>query len=241
MTIITSPLNMIFSLFFPVLMLQIMYNAILGDIPEIAVETFGVTLFISYLLIIPMALILMGFSTDTADQRTRGILERLNLFGFSYRKIIFHKVAANICMLLFCIIVYIGIGSAVIPIPTPNVSTLIITILALSLLTLLLFLMGSTIALTVPNNGTAISVAMIIYFALMIFSGLMGVSPTKMPEAIQVISKTLPTYYISQKLPAYWVSGGFNSGKLFLYLLIYISIFSALLFLITKKRTQKAE
>ncbi len=239
MTIITSPLNIIFSLFFPIFMLQIMYNAIVGDIPEAGVEMFGITLFLSYLLIIPMALILMGFTTDTAEQRISGVLRRLHLFGFSYGKIISHKILANLLVLLFCITIYVILGVSVLPLPAPNISSLITSIAALTLLTFLLFLIGSIIALVVPNNGTALSLSLIIYFTIMIFSGLMGVSPDTMPRAVQVASKTLPTYHIVHKIPPYWVSGGLNGGTLFLYLFFYISTFSVMLLLVSRKRTRR--
>ncbi len=239
LTIAKAPLIVIFSFFFPILMFQILYSSIIEDIPEAGVEIFGVSLFISSLLIIPMALILMGFATETAEQRIQGVLRRMNLFGFSFKTMISYKILANTLMLLIAIAIFTCFVSTVISIPMPHPSSLFIFILALLLLTLLLFLAGSVIALASPNINTAISLSMVVYFAVMILSGFMGINPDTMPVAVQVVSKTLPTYYIGEKLPYYWISGGFNSGTLFLTLFSYISVCSVLLFIVVKRKGRR--
>lgn len=79
-------------------------------------------------------------------------------------------------------------------------------------------------------------VTMMLYFVLMIFSGMMGMTYENMPCGMQAVSKLLPTSYINKDFYTIWIGESYRYAAMIQSYLFRIALAGILLLVSRKKK-----
>ncbi len=161
-------------------------------------------------MIIPMAVILMGAAVSTALELEKKIPVRMELFGISEKKIIAARMIAEMILVSIALILYSICMVLFNQILEPAAGAMCIWIGTYLVFSAVLFMLAYGIANLTRKFGLTYCITMILYFAMMVMSGIMGISIDQMPKPIQMISRLLPSSYISTDLMDFWQGGSYN-------------------------------
>lgn len=202
--------TMIFGVFFPI-GLTIFLGAVMGGkVPENMRESFITGVFITSSLIIPLASILVGYSAIFSQELEKNIPLRFRLFGYSEKTVLISKICANLIFMTLSLVLYTAVVCSVLKVQVPSVSSALIFIVSLYLLSIFLFILAHGIALFFKRFGPTYAVTMILYFAIMILSGMFGVQAKDFPDSIKAVAYAFPTTYISGEFIDFWQGGSYN-------------------------------
>lgn len=186
----------VFGIAFPVFMLVLISASIRSE-TGVNRDIMLVSVFITLMQIIPLAVGFMGFSLIYAQELEQKIPFRLRLFGIKDWQILFSKIVS--LLILYTIGYVIYVLAAIYYVKIPNIT--LINILILYAILILEFtglvILGYAICLYFKKFGPAYAVVMVIYFGIMIISGMMGIRENNMPDIIQKLTRILPFPYVS--------------------------------------------
>ena len=204
-----------FGLVFPVLMAILISLTALRDVPE-AFHPDAVTgVVLGFAQIIPMAGIFLGHSAIYSNELEDRIPVRMQLFGFSQRKIMAAKLQAQLVFQTLSLVVHFGVLYPVLGYQLPVLSSALVYFVILYLLGAIYFVFAHGIANFFRRFGPAYGVSMGLYFAFMILGGMMGVPTDMLPGPLRAISNLLPfTHMATQEFVGYWTGGPFNFAPL---------------------------
>ncbi len=209
--VLGNPFVHIFGFAFPIMMSIIFTKSISGDITDNSYMGEVVTsIFLGMGTIIPMATILIGYASTCSMDIEKGIPLRMKLFGFNEKYTIINRLIAEFIYMTVVYPIYIAVGLVVIKISAPSALGLIIYSACLYALAVSLFIMAHAIANLVKKFGLTYMITMSIYFGIMIFSGMMGVTVDKLPRGMQVVSNLLPTTYFTKDFYKAWIGKAYN-------------------------------
>jgi len=92
----------------------------------------------------------------------------------------------------------------------PTLKSALILIVSLYALATCLFVLAHGIALFFKKFGPTYGITMVLYFAIMILSGMFGVQAKDFPEPLKNVAYFLPTTYISGEFIDFWQGGTYN-------------------------------
>ena len=202
--------TIIFGVFFPIGMTIFTGKAMGGKVPEDTKDIFVTSIFITCILIIPLATILVGYSAIFSQELEKNIPLRFRLFGYSEKTVLISKICANLIFITFSLILYTVVVCSVLKVQVPTLSSALILIVSLYLLSTFLFILAHGIALFFKKFGPTYAITMTLYFAIMILSGMFGIQAKDFPDSMKFVAYSLPTTYIGGEFIDFWQGGSYN-------------------------------
>lgn len=227
-----NPFIHIFGVGFPIILSIIISKAVTSEITEMTLLAEIITTIVLGIgAIIPLATILMGYSSTCSQDIEKGVPLRMQLFGFNEKYIIINRLIAQFIYMTFAFMVYFTVAYLTLEIVTPVVSGVIIYLICVYIFAAILFVLAHAIANIVKKFGLTYMISMLIYFGMMILSGMMGVTVDKLPKKVQLISNLLPSTYLNNDFYAVWIGKPYNYVPMLQSYIFFLAISGILLFI----------
>lgn len=227
----------IFGVIFPILMSVLFSIVFKKQIPEDMYSKTVTGIFITMSMIIPMAVLLIGYAANYSQELEKEIPLRLNLFGFREKTMLVAKMIAYLIFTTGAFLLYCITDLLVLEIQIPRLSSVIILIVSLYVLSIILFVLAHGLASIFKKFGPTYAVSMILYFGFMILCGMMGLTVDQLPKVLKVIAKAFPMSYISSDYVEFWQKGSYNFAPLIQSFLFFGAVsFIVLIFSIKKNQ-----
>jgi len=203
-----------FGVFFPIMMSILFSFVFKKQVPEEMYPKAITSIFITMSMIIPMAVLLIGYAANYSQELEKDIPLRLNLFGFRERTMLVAKMIAYLIFTTAAFLLYTLVDVNVLDIQVPKLSSVICLVVSLYALSVILFVLAHGIATIFKKFGPTYAVSMLLYFGFMILCGMMGVTVDQLPRGLNVIAKVFPMSYISSDFVNFWQGGKYNFAPL---------------------------
>lgn len=237
-----NPFTHIFGVGMPTLMMLIITTILTKELPDgELLSTYSTSIFLATGSLIPLATILMGYAVSQAQELEKGIPQRMELFGISLKTTLVNRAVSELVYMLAAFAVYSIFGVLFIDIKTPAASGIFAYAAATVVLSIIYFIMAHAIANFFRKFGPTYCVAMILYFAFMIFGGLMGLEYESMPERMRIVARLMPVTYIKRDFGTLWVGEKYDFMPFFQSLLFLAALAGILLFLSIRKNKSKSK
>jgi len=223
-----------FGVIFPLFMSIFFSNVISGQVPESQRMDVRTGIFLSMIMLIPMATMFVGYAATYSQENESNIPLRLDLFGIEKRIALAAKLLANLIFLLAATAIYFSVDLLLIKIHTPSVSALLFLILIVVLLGSLLLVIAHSIASITGKFNRTYTITMLLYFGFMILCGMMGVQVSQFPPFIQTIANLLPMTYMSTVTGflTFWKGESYSPVN-FIFSFVFLTAAAAVLFLLS--------
>ena len=231
-----NPFVHIFGIFFPMLLSIIISKAVSAEIPD--PKMLGeviTTVFLGIGAVIPLATILMGYSSTCSQDIEKGIPLRMKLFGFSEKYTMLNRLIAEFVYMTFAFILYFMVGIFVLKIDTPVASGAVMYVIALYVFAAILFVIAHAIANLVKKFGLTYMISMLVYFGMMILSGMMGLTVDRLPKGVRIISDLLPSTYLNKDFYQVWMGNSYNYVPMIQSYLFFLAIAGILVFVLGRR------
>lgn len=223
--------TLIFGLVFPIFMAIFLGGIIGGQVPAEARELVITNIFISNSLIIPLATVFIGYSATFSQELEKNIPLRFRLFGYSEKTLVLSKIIAYLIFMTISLVVYSIVSYLALDIQLPSFRTAIILIISLYVLAIIFFVLSHGISLLIKKFGPTYAITMILYFAIMILSGMFGVQPKNFPEPLMKVAYLFPTTYVASDFGDFWRGGSYNFMPYIQSLILFTAVALIVLFL----------
>lgn len=233
--------TMIFGVLFPIFMTIFLGKVMSKQMPESGRDAFTTTIFITSSLIIPLASILIGFSAIFSQELEKNVPLRFRLFGYSEKTILVSKICANTIFITLSFALYSLVVCPVLKVQTPTLSSLLIFIISLYLLSAFLFVFSYGMALYFKKFGPTFGTSMILYFGVMILSGMFGIQAKNFPSALKAVAYCLPTTYMSSDFVDFWTGGSYNFVPFIQSFTFFAALSSIVLFLSIQHNSRRVK
>jgi len=224
-----------FGVFFPIMMSALFSVVLKKQVPEEMYSQAVTSIFITMSMIIPMAVLLIGYAANYSQELEKDIPLRLNLFGFSERTMLAAKMIAYLMFTTAAFMLYIGFDVIMLDIMVPKLSSVICLIIALYALSVIFFVLAHGIATIFKKFGPTYAVSMLLYFGFMLLCGMMGISVDQLPKGLKEIANVFPMSYISNDFVGFWQGGKYNFAPLIQSYLFFGAVSFIVLILSIKK------
>lgn len=239
-TITGNPYVHIFGVGMPVLMAFIILLAMRAEISDSSALTLAATsVFLGIGTLIPLAVILLGYSATYSQELEKGIPQRMALFGIPPVVTMLNRIAAEGIFLLFALGIYFATGFVGLDVQLPVVTGLCCYLLCILLLGVICFLLAHCIASFFQKFGITYCISMLLYFGIMALSGLMGLTYEMLPAPLQACSRLLPTTYITKDFADVWLGKTYNFMPLMQSYLFTGALAGILLFISLRKNSRR--
>jgi|SRR5690625_1770949 len=228
--------TIIFGFIFPTLMTIILYNAIKADINITDINYLKIHLFVSNAVMIPLAIVFVGFVALFSQEIEKGVVLRMSLFGYTEKRQLKAKFISQLIVVFISLLLYSIIIIPVLKIPEINMLGFVYILISYLILTVLFFIIGFSISLLTKRFSVSFGITMSLYFIIMILSGMMGVSSDDLPFLLKQISYVLPTNHLIKNSYNLWNNIGFELTGLIISFIIFIIISTVLYFIAFKNR-----
>lgn len=197
------------------------------------IKIIGTTVYLGMGSLIPMAVILMGYAVSYAEELSKGIPQRLQLFGIKRSVAFCSRAAAELLFILLACLIFFASGYLLYDLEKPVWTGLASYTACMAVFSIICLALAHGIACICRNFGRTYCVSMILYFAFMILGGMMGISYENLPGWIQPVAKLLPVMYINRDFYKIWTGKEYNcmpmiQSFLFLGAVSAIILFAAL-------------
>lgn len=231
--------TIIFGVFFPIMMTAGLSPIFMKSVPENFKSTAFTAFFIGASTIIPLASVFIGYSAVFSQEVEHKIPIRFKLFGYKESTLVASKLIANLIFITLSIILYVVVNYSILDLEKPNFSSAIILITSIYLLNIFLFIFAHGISLIFKKFAPTNALTMMLYFGIMILSGLFGATPNDFPQALKYISYLLPTTYISQDFINFWNGGSYNFGPFIQSFILFGVVSCLVLFFAIQKNSRE--
>ncbi len=238
-SVIGNPYIHIFGVGMPVMMMILICRVVSSEItdPEILSDTVT-AVFLGIGTMIPMATVLMGYGMARAKDLEREIPLRMELFGIRKADTLCNNALAEMIYMLVSFCIYFAAGFGIVGVNTPKAAGLFIYVICILALSAIMFCLAYAISSLLKKFGPTYCVTMILYFALMILGGMMGVTYDNMPKGVQMLAKMLPVTYINRDFYLVWRGESYNFMPMLQSYLLFGAV-SGILLLISMKQTAR--
>ncbi len=227
-----------FGLVLPILMSLIFSQTFLKDLTG-EIRTKAMTgLFIDMSLIVPLAIVLIGYSVTYALELEKNIPLRMHLFGFKQSSIIIARLIAYFIFITGSLIIYTILNCFIMDLQTPTLFSALCYIITIYLFSAVLFIFSHGIAGIFKKFGPTYAVTMILYMGCMMICGLMGIEVASFPKALQNVAFTIPITYISRDYIEFWQGGSYNFAPI-IQSFLFLGAVSGIILLISLKRNSR--
>lgn len=231
-------IGLFFGLVFPILLANILIFSRKNDVPVEYVTDFKTGIFLTLIGIIPISLALVGFPALFAQETEKGVTKRMVLFGYTIDKQLIYKVLANLVVIVLALLVYFFAVGWANGINKPSGYSLFVLLSGLLVISIDFYLITFSITWWLKKFGRVYGVTMILYFAIMILTGMFGVTPDKFGTVIETIAKAIPITLLNELMIKNWTATSYSTGN-YLYVLLGFSVFCLLCFFVTRKTIRK--
>lgn len=235
-----NPFVHIFGIGLPIFFLFIITRIVVSNLQDTSlIKTASTSVFLGISTIIPMAMILMGYSVIQSQDLEKGIPERLQLFGIKQHITICNRIISELIFLSAAIILYFIVGIIFMDLQTPVISGIIIYIFCILVFSTICFILGHAIATLLRKFSLTYCIVMLLYFVFMIFGGMMGITYENMSTPMQAVAKLLPVTYFNKDFYTIWTGNSYNFVPMLQSYLFLGAISGVLLFIALKKDRRK--
>lgn len=233
--IIGNPFVIFFGVIFPI-MLSILFSFVIKEqVPEELYSKTITSLFITMSIIIPLAVLLIGYAANYSQELEKDIPLRLNLFGFREKTMLVAKMIAYLIFTTIAFMLYIVTDVIVLDLQVPTLSAAICLIVSLYSLSVILFVLSHGIASIFRKFGPTYAVSMLLYFGFMTLCGMMGVTVDQLPKGLNMVAKAFPMSYISSDFIDFWQGGNYNFAPMLQSYLFFGAVSFIVLFFSIRK------
>lgn len=236
--VLGNPFVYIFGIFFPIMMLFIITRVAESEVPPAMLSEVKTAMFITMSLIIPMAVVLLGYSSLYSQELQDEIPLRMELFGFQQRTTFLAKVIAQFVVMTAGLGIYTIVAYSALELQIPRLSSALILILCLYLSAVIFFVLAHGVSEIFRKFGPTYAIMMTLYFGIMILCGMMGIRPEQLPKAAQNLAKLLPMSYISNDFIEFWTKGSYNFAPMIQSFLFFGAI-SGIIFLFGLRKQKR--
>lgn len=235
-----NPFTHIFGIGMPILLMLMISSMIIRQIDYEPAAVMAVTsVFLGISSVIPMATVFMGYGVTHAQELEKNIPQRMELFGIKQSDSLCNRAVSEGIFMILAFFLYFVVGYVLLDIKPPTVSGMLIYLLCMVVFSAVLFCMSHAISSLLKKFGLTYCVTMMMYFAFMIFGGMMGISYSDMPEAMQMIAKLLPVTYINKDFYSVWTGESYNFMPMIQSYLLLAAVTGILLFVAFKRGKRK--
>jgi len=224
-----------FGVFFPIMMSALFSVVLKKQVPEDMYPKTVTSIFITMSMIIPMAVLLIGYAANYSQELEKDIPLRMNLFGFRERTMLAAKMIAYLIFTTAAFVLYTGFDVIMLDLEVPKLSSAICLIISLYALSVILFVLAHGLATIFKKFGPTYAVSMLLYFGFMILCGMMGVTVDQLPKGLHVVAKVFPMSYISSDFIDFWQGGKYNFAPFVQSFLFFGAVSFIILFLSIRK------
>lgn len=208
--ILGNPFTIFFGVIFPIIMCVLFSTVMKKQVPEASYRGAVTSIFITMSMIVPLAVLLIGYASSYSQELEKSIPLRMQLYGFRERTLLAAKMIAYFFFMTAAFLLYMLSAMIFIDIQLPALSSAISLIVALYVLSAILLLLAHGLATIFQRFGPTYAVSMFLYFGFMILCGMMGVSVEQLPKAMRMIARLFPMSYISSDYVSFWQGGSYN-------------------------------
>lgn len=235
-----NPYVHIFGIGMPILLVYVISRVLISEITDAAIISTAVTsIFLGIGSIIPMATVLIGYSASSAQEIEKGIPQRMELFGIKTVVLLCNRAVSEGIFMLFAFVIYFTFGYIFMDIKAPTVSGALFYAACILVLSVIMFCLAHSLATIFKKFGITYCISMMLYFAIIIFSGMMGISYDNMTEGMQAVAKLLPTTYINKDFYTVWAGESYNFVPMVQSYLFLAAAVGILLFVAIKRTARK--
>jgi len=236
--LIGNPFIVFFGFVFPILMSVLLSVTTTKQVPETVRSQVITSLFITMSMIGPLAIILIGYAVNYSQELENDIPLRMKLFGFRERSILLAKMMAQLIGVTVALLIYTIVDFILLDIQTPTLTSALCLIISLYILSAVLFILAHGIATLFRKFGPTYAVTMILYFFILILTGMMGITVDQMPKVLNYIAKALPMTYISNDYVDFWQGGSYNFVP-FIQSLLLLAAVSGIVLIVSLRRNRR--
>lgn len=234
--ILGNPFIPFFGMAFPLIMLFVIAKAAAQETPENMISQVNTAVFISISMIIPMAVLLIGYAANYSLELEKGIPMRMKLFGFEENTILAAKIIAQLLVVTVGLVIYTAVSYALLDMDIPKLWPAVCLILCLYILSLIFIVFSHGVANLMRKFGPTYAVTMGLYFGIMILCGMMGIKTDQLPGILRKIAYMLPMTYIGNDFITFWQGGSYNFAPLIQAFLLLGAVSGIILLLSRRKR-----
>ncbi len=227
-----------FGIIFPNMMTMIFSRTIGSQVPEAMRQDAMVSITLSMMLVIPMSIMFIGYGAIYSQEVENEVPMRMHLFGFQERSLLTAKIIAHIIFMTIAFVIYAIFQLFTMDIPKPAISSVICLMVSMYLIGVILLVIAHSIANIFRKFSITFGITMMIYFVLMMLTGMMGISTEQLPKAVQKVALTLPMTYISNDFADFWQGGSYNFMP-FIQSFIFFGAVSGILLLYAQYRDRR--
>lgn len=239
-TVISSPYTHIFGVGMPIFMAILIAKISSGEITDPAIaRAVASSIFLGISCLIPMATILMGYAVSNAQEIEKGIPQRMDLFGITAKETLINRALSETIFMLAAFLLYFVVGFVFLDIEAPVFSGIVVYFLCMIALGIIFFCLAHALSTLIRKFGATYCIVMLLYFAFMMLSGMMGLSYDNMPVALQRISGMLPVTYINRDFLTVWKGEAYQYGPLVQSFLFLAAVSGILLFISLRKNARR--
>ncbi len=199
-----------FGIVFPNIMCLLLSKTVGSQVPDNVRQEVLTSITLSMSLVMPMAIMLLGYGALYSREVESGIPLRMRLFGYSEKSEITAKLIAHLIFLTIAFIIFSLVQMIAMDIPKPAFSSLICLILSLYLLGIIFLVIAHSFAQIFKKFSITFGVSMFLYFMIMMITGMMGIETEQLPQTLQKIAGMFPMTYVSNDFVSFWQGGSYN-------------------------------
>lgn len=233
-----NPFIYMFGIAFPILMFFLITKVVQSEVPQSAVSQTNTAVFITMTLMIPMAVILLGYASNYSQELEKEIPLRMKLFGYPEKSVLLAKIIAQFAVMTVGLVIYTAVAYASMDMETPRLSSALCLILCLFLLSGIYFALAHGVATIFKKFGATYAVMMAVFFGVMVLCGMMGVKTDQLPDFGQKMAALLPMSYITSDFIDFWTEGSYNFAPL-VQSFLFTGAVSGIVLLIAVRRERR--
>lgn len=235
-----NPYVHIFGVGMPILMMMIIIRVITAEVTEPSVLTdMATSVFLGIGVLIPMATVFMGYGVSHAQEMEKGIPQRMELFGIRTSVSLCNRILSEMAFMLLAFCIYFTVGYLFADLKAPRGSGAVLYILCIIVLSMILFCLAHAISTLLRKFSLTYCVTMLLYFAMMILGGMMGISYDNLPSGVQVAARLLPVTYINRDFYTVWSGEKYNFVPMLQSYFFLAALSGILLFLSVKRMSRR--
>lgn len=199
-----------FGIVFPILLSIVLAETIAGQLPSEMKKEVITTMVLTISLVMPMSIMFLGYAALYSNEVEKAIPMRLRLFGYEEKTVMAAKISAHLLFLTIAFLIFTVAEPIFLDILLPKAGAFVCLLLCLYVLGIIFLVMAHAIANLCGRFGPTYAITMVLYFLIMILSGMMGARTEQLPQILQRIAWTMPMAYISNDFIDFWQGGSYN-------------------------------
>lgn len=227
-----------FGVFFPILMSILFSFVFKGQASGLIYQQIMTGIFITMSLIIPLAVLLIGYAANYSQELEKDIPLRFSLFGYSQRSMLLAKMIAYLIFTTGALLIYVTVDFMVLDLLIPTFTSAMILIASLYGLAVLLFILAHGIATYFKKFGPTYAATMSLYFGFMTLCGMMGINVNQLPSGMKTIARLLPMSYISTDFIDFWQGGSYRFAPFIQSFLFFGAVCTIILLLSLRREAR---